>query len=191
MLKCCRRMAKLSHAPSTANLLAQYTSLKGRPVRDRSVSAISSMTASVNIYYFHQSIIKSAGTQFSLKHSFISPWSPPVLPVTKMWPLPRAFMSGRKAWIVWMVPRRLTSRTFLIDSKDCTSNGPIKPTPALHTESAESNDVHTRAALLVRNYWAYPGRLFVSPQSSPWPLGWTAGWSHPFGVSPRCPCAAL
>lgn len=33
ILKCCRRTAKLSHAPSIANLLAQYTSLKGRPVR--------------------------------------------------------------------------------------------------------------------------------------------------------------
>lgn len=49
MLKCCRRMAKLSHAPSTANLLAQYISLKGRPVPE-----ISSMTASRNMYYFHQ-----------------------------------------------------------------------------------------------------------------------------------------
>lgn len=32
ILKCCRRTARLSHAPSIANLLAQYTSLKGRPV---------------------------------------------------------------------------------------------------------------------------------------------------------------
>lgn len=37
MLKCCRRTAKLSHAPSIANLLAQYTSLKGRPVREDEV----------------------------------------------------------------------------------------------------------------------------------------------------------
>lgn len=48
MLKCCRRTAKLSHAPSIANLLAQYTSLKGRPVREHevirwAVLAISSM----------------------------------------------------------------------------------------------------------------------------------------------------
>lgn len=46
MLKCCRRMAKLSHAPSTANLLAQYTSLKGRPARDHRVLAISSIDVS-------------------------------------------------------------------------------------------------------------------------------------------------
>lgn len=50
-------MARLSHAPSTANLLAQYTSLKGRPARDHSVSAILSMTVSGNIYYFHQTLI--------------------------------------------------------------------------------------------------------------------------------------
>lgn len=31
MLKGCRTMAKLSHSPSTANLLAQYTELKGSP----------------------------------------------------------------------------------------------------------------------------------------------------------------
>lgn len=187
MLKCCRRMAKLSHAPSTANLLAQYTSLKGRPVPEIA------KTRRCFGNFKHDSEQKHVlfPSNPSINHPFISPWSPPVLPVTKMWPLPRAFMSGKKAWIVWMVPRRLTSRTFLIASKDCTSNGPIKPTPALHTESTKKNDAHTHATLFFRNYWAYPERLFVSPQSSPSPLGWTAGWSHPFGVCPRCPCAAL
>lgn len=56
MLKCCRRMAKLSHAPSIANLLAQYTSLKGSPEGDHRggiVLAISSMKASKNLSQFH------------------------------------------------------------------------------------------------------------------------------------------
>lgn len=77
-----------------------------------------------------------------LKHLLISPWSPPVLPVTRMWPLPWAFMSGRKAWMVWMVPRRLTSMIRLMESRDCTSSGPIKPTPALHTADNEDKTVH-------------------------------------------------
>lgn len=50
MLKCCRRMAKLSHAPSTANLLAQYTSLKGRPVPEQKHVLFPSKS-------FHQSLI--------------------------------------------------------------------------------------------------------------------------------------
>lgn len=100
-------------------------------------------------------------------------------------------MSGKNAWIVWMVPRRLTSRIFLIDSKDCTSNGPIRPTPALHTVNTENTDAPTHARLFFRNYRAYPKRLSVSPQSSPSPPGWTAGWSHPSGVCPRCPCGDL
>ncbi len=54
ILKCCRRTAKLSHAPSIANLLAQYISLKGRPVREHEVRrwvilAISCMAASINM----------------------------------------------------------------------------------------------------------------------------------------------
>lgn len=77
-----------------------------------------------------------------LKHLLISPWSPPVLPVTRMWPLPWAFMSGRKAWMVWMVPRRLTSMIRLMESRDCTSSGPIKPTPALHTADHEDKTIH-------------------------------------------------
>lgn len=122
-----------------------------------------------------------------------SPWSPPLLPVTRMWPLPWAFMSGRKAWIVWMVPRRLTSMIRLVESRDSTSSGPIKPTPALHTAKQESQSVpgawQSNSGITVA--WSYPGYPSVSPWPSPWPQGWTAGWSHPSGGCPKCPCAGL
>lgn len=140
------------------------------------------------------------GTQWFLKHLLISPWSPPVLPVTRMRPSPCAFMSGRKAWMVWMVPRRLTSRIFLMESKDCTSSGPISPTPALHTASNEfmASLTHTHTYTQrwqsesgITGTRAYPECPLVSPQPCPWHPGWTAGWSRPFVVCPRCPCAGL
>lgn len=68
----------------------------------------------------------------SLSFNF-SPCSPPMLPVTKIRPCLLLFMSGRKVWMVRIVPSRFTSRIPLIMSSDCASRGPISPTPALHT----------------------------------------------------------
>lgn len=129
-------------------------------------------------------------------HLFISPWSPPVLPVTRMRPWPRAFMSDRKAWMVWMVPRRLTSRMCLIESKDWTSSGPIKPTPALHTVNHRKSPSNTCRFLplesnLNLSTGSYPECPLFSPQLCLLRPGWTAGQSRPFGVFPRCPCADL
>lgn len=57
--------------------------------------------------------------------------------------------------------------------------------------NTENTDVPIQARLFLRNYWAYLKCLFVSPQSSPSPPGWTSGWWHPSGVCPRCPCGDL
>lgn len=120
----------------------------------------------------------------------ISPWRPPVLPVTKIWPCPWAFIPARKAWMVWMVPRRLTSRICLIESRDWTSSGPIKPKPALHTERGKSSKRPSQMKQfeLMRTYPECP--LFSPPPFLLRP-GWTVDLLRPFGVFPKYPCGAL
>lgn len=51
-------MAKLSHTPSTANLLAQYTSLKGRPAGDHRGACVGDFKHDSNTdsYYFYQTM---------------------------------------------------------------------------------------------------------------------------------------
>lgn len=91
-----------------------------------------------------------------LNHLHFSPWRPPVLPVTRMRPWLWAFICGRNAWMVWMVPRRLTSRMCLIEFKDCTSSGPIKPTPALHTANSKDkhiNPLKSHFPILIGTHW--------------------------------------
>lgn len=62
-----------------------------------------------------------------------SPIRPPMLPVTNMRPERRRFMSGRKAWSICTVPTKFTSSTEPTASAECTSMGPCRPRPALHT----------------------------------------------------------
>lgn len=64
-----------------------------------------------------------------------SPCSPPMLPVTRIRPCLFLFMSGRKVWMVRSVPSRLTSRIPRIVSSEWASRGPIRPTPALQTNT--------------------------------------------------------
>lgn len=64
-----------------------------------------------------------------------SPCSPPMLPVTRIRPCLFLFMSGRKVCMVRSVPSRLTSRIPRIVSSEWASRGPIRPTPALQTNT--------------------------------------------------------
>lgn len=186
MLKCCRRMARLSHAPSTANLLAQYTSLKGRPAREQAVLAISSLAASINMYSFHPSIDKTASnTRGSHRGAPRCCRLPKCDPCTE--PSCLAGKLGLSGWYRGDWPRALSSLT----PKTAPPTVPSDPHQRCTLKAQRAVTFLHQLRFSPGTTGPYPERLFVSPRSAPSPLGWTAGWLHPFGVCPRCPCVGL
>lgn len=61
-----------------------------------------------------------------------------MLPVTNTRPERRRFMSGRKACSVRTVPATFTSSTDPTAPASCTSSGPSRPRPALHTAGRDA-----------------------------------------------------
>lgn len=112
---------------------------------------------------------------------FHSPIKPPMLPVTNTRPERRRFMSGRKAWSIRTVPTTFTSSTEPTSSSKCSSSGPSRPRPALHTVGTEA-----QSPTLPASYTALCSNQ--SPRAT-WASG-TPWCGHRVGEEGSCMCVS-